>query len=79
MGSFEECFSDLEDPRTGNATRHLLLEILMIALCATLCGAESCVDMGVFGKAKEEFLKEFLRLPHGIPSHDTLQPGVPAA
>ena len=43
----------------------------MIALCAMLCGAEGCVDMEAFGKAKERFLKRFLTLPHGIPSHDT--------
>ncbi len=71
MGGFSECFADLQDPRTGNATRHLLLEVLVIALCAMLCGAEGCVDMAAFGKAKESFLKRFLTLPHGIPSHDT--------
>jgi len=60
MGGFAECFSDLQDPRTGNATQHLLLEVLMIALCAMLCGAEGCVDMEGFGKAKERFLKRFL-------------------
>ncbi len=71
MGGFAECFADLRDPRTGNPTRHLLLEVLMIALCAMQCGAEGCVDMEAFGKAKERFLKKFLSLPHGIQSHDT--------
>ena len=71
MGGFTECFDDLQDPRTGNATRHVFLEVLMIALCATLSGAQSCVDMEEFGKAKEPFLRQFLSLPHGIPSHDT--------
>ncbi len=72
MGGFTECFADLQDPRTGHATRHPLLEVLMIALCAMLCGAEGRVDMQqAFGKAKESFLKRFLTLPHGIPSHDT--------
>ena len=61
----------LDDPRTGNAQRHDLLEILLIALCATLCGAETCVDMALFGETKEPFLRRFLRLPGGIPSHDT--------
>ncbi len=60
MGGFAECFSDLQDPRTGNATRHLLLEVPMIALYAILCGSEGCVDMGAFVKAKERFLKRFL-------------------
>ncbi len=60
MDGFAECFADLQDPRTGNATRHLLLEVLVIALCAMLCGAEGCVDMAAFGRAKKSFLKRFL-------------------
>ena len=71
IGGFAEWFSHLQYPRTGNATRHPLLEVLMIALCAMLCGAERCVYMEDFGKAKERFLKQFLTLLHGIPSHDT--------
>jgi predicted transposase YbfD/YdcC len=71
MERFRACFGDLVDPRTGNAQRHDLLEMLLIALAATLCGAETCVDMAVFGRAKEAFLRRFLRLEGGIPSHDT--------
>ncbi len=71
MERFQECFSDLEDPRTGNARRHELQEVLFIALLANLCGAESCVDMAGFGEAKEELLRGFLKLEHGTPSHDT--------
>jgi predicted transposase YbfD/YdcC len=71
MERFRGCFGDLVDPRTGNAQRHDLLAILLIALAATLCGAETCVDMAVFGRAKEPFLRRFLELPGGIPSHDT--------
>ena len=71
MEDCEEVFEELEDPRTGNATRHLLHEILMIALCTVLCGGETCADMALFGRAKREFLQQFLTLPHGIPSHDT--------
>jgi predicted transposase YbfD/YdcC len=51
--------------------RHDLLELLMIALCAVLCGAEDCSDMALFGRAKEAFFREFQCLRHGIPSHDT--------
>ena len=43
----------------------------MIALCTVLCGGETCADMALFGRAKREFLQQFLTLPHGIPSHDT--------
>lgn len=71
MEAFRACFADLADPRTGNAQRHELLEVLLIALAATLCGAESCVDMALFGRSKEAFLRRFLRLPGGVPSHDT--------
>jgi predicted transposase YbfD/YdcC len=71
MGGFRSIFADLEDPRTGNAQRHDLHEILMIALCTVLCGGEDCSDMALFGRAKEPFLRQFLRLEHGIPSHDT--------
>jgi predicted transposase YbfD/YdcC len=71
MERFRTCFGDLADPRTGNAQRHNLCEILLIALAATLCGAESCVDMALFGRAKEPLLRRFVRLEGGIPSHDT--------
>ena len=70
MRGFISIFEAVEDPRAGNA-RHDLLELLFIALAAVLCGAESCADMADFGAAKEEMLREVLRLEHGIPSHDT--------
>lgn len=70
MRGFISIFKDVEDPRAENA-RHHLLELLFIALAAVLCGAESCADMADFGQAKEEVLREVLRLEHGIPSHDT--------
>ncbi len=71
MNRFRDCFSALTDPRTGNARRHDLVEILMIALCTGLCGGDSCVDMADFAEAKEEVLLEFLTLENGPPSHDT--------
>ncbi len=71
MDGFWECFEDLEDPRSGNAGRHDLLEILMIALCTVLSGGQTAVDMELFGREKEGFLREFLKLEHGPPSHDT--------
>src|SRR6201999_503111 len=70
MQKFRKAFRRLPDPRADNA-RHDLLEVLFIALAATLCGAESCSDMADFGQSKEELLRLFLRLEHGIPSHDT--------
>ena len=70
MGKFKKAFRRLSDPRAANA-RHDLLEVLVIALAAVLCGAEACSDMAEFGLAKEELLQLFLRLEQGIPSHDT--------
>ena len=70
MGLFEECVQGLEDPRWRHAVRHDLLEGLMMALCAMLCGAESCVDIEDFSRAKEPLLRRFLRLEHGILSLD---------
>ena len=71
MENWAEVFGELEDPRTGNAKRHQLHEVLVIALCTVLCGGETCADMALFGRAKRAFLQEFLTLAHGIPSHDT--------
>ncbi len=71
MGWFKACFSDLPDPRTGNALRHNLLELLTIALTAVICGAESCVDFADFGRDRRSLFGEFLELKDGIPSHDT--------
>src|ERR1700709_1453244 len=66
MEKFSACFDGLEDPRDDNA-RHNLLEILVIAFATILCGGEDCSDMALFGRAKELFLRQFLRLNHGIP------------
>lgn len=64
-------FEDLPDPRTGNAKVHILLEILIIAILAVICGADGWSDVELFGKNKKAWLKTFLELPKGIPSHDT--------
>jgi predicted transposase YbfD/YdcC len=58
------------DPRDLNS-RHLFCEILFIAVAASLCGAKNCSDMWRFAQEKEEMLRQVLKLPHGIPSHDT--------
>lgn len=61
----------ITDPRTGRATRHVLLDILLISICASLCGAQSFTDIALWGRCQQEWLKTWLALPHGIPSHDT--------
>jgi predicted transposase YbfD/YdcC len=62
--------AELPDPRASNA-RHSLLDVVFIALLAVLCGAESCADMAEFGRAKHSLLQSLLKMPHGVPSHDT--------
>jgi DDE_Tnp_1-associated/Transposase DDE domain len=64
-------FEGLQDLRTGNAKKHIFLEILIIAICAVICGADGWSDVELFGKNKKAWLKTFLELPKGIPSHDT--------
>ncbi len=64
-------FKDLPDPRVDRTKDHELIDILVIAICALLCAAESFDDMEDFGKAKQDWFKTFLSLRNGIPSHDT--------
>ena len=71
MEGIEEVFEDLDEPRSGNAKRHMRHEVLVIALCTVLCGGESSADMALFGRSKRAFLQEFLRLEHGTQRHDT--------
>jgi hypothetical protein len=66
-----EMFDVIEDPRTGNATRHPFGSILFISLCALLCGMNTCEDFVRFAKAREEWLKKWIDLPNGIPCANT--------
>jgi predicted transposase YbfD/YdcC len=65
-------FENLSDPRIDRTQRHKLVDMVTIALCAAICGADSWVDVEKFGKAKREWFERFLDLPNGVPSHDTL-------
>ena len=69
--SIIDCFATLEDPRIERSKRHKLLDIITIAICAIICGADSWVHIEMFGRSKEEWFQTFLELPGGIPSHDT--------
>ncbi len=64
-------FSRLEDPRSGPAKRYGLSEIIVMAICAVLCGADDWVEVADWCEDEEGWLKGFLDLPHGTPSHDT--------
>jgi predicted transposase YbfD/YdcC len=64
-------FASVDDPRIERTKRHELMDILVIAICAVICGADYWTDVEAFGLAKQEWLATFLELPNGIPSHDT--------
>lgn len=64
-------FAELPDPRVDRTKKHALGDILVIALCATIAGADSWEEVEQFGRAKHDWLRRFLDLPNGIPSHDT--------
>ncbi len=71
--SLAEYFGDMPDPRVVGRCDHKLLDIILIAICAVLSGAESWNGVEEFGRAKREWLQQFLELPQGIPSHDTFR------
>lgn len=71
LEALEEYFSKVSDPRVERGREHKLIDIIGIAICAVICGAEGWVDIELFGKSKQSWLASFLELPNGIPSHDT--------
>ena len=71
--SLIEHFSTIDDPRIDRSKRHKLIDILVIAICATICGAEGWEDFELFGNCKLDWFKSFLELPNGIPSPDTFR------
>ncbi len=70
--SLSRHFGSLPGPRVERTKEHRLIDILTIGLCAVLCRGEGWTDMATFGQARESWLRTFLALPRGIPSHDTL-------
>lgn len=71
LAALHDAFADLTDPRVNRTKDHLLMDVVGIAICAVLCGADSWVAIEAFGVAKQAWLQQFLALPNGIPSHDT--------
>jgi len=69
--SVADHFGSIPDPRINRTKRHLLNDILVISICAVICSADDWVAIEQFGKAKKQWFRGFLRLPNGIPSHDT--------
>jgi len=73
LTSLKAHFADLPDPRMSNKCHHNLLDIVIIAICATVTGASDWQDIETFGKSKHKWLQQWLELPNGIPSHDTFE------
>lgn len=73
VASLLEHFAQVADPRSKLGKRHLLLDIIIIAICAVICGADDWPAVVVFGHSKEPWLRTFLQLPHGIPAEDTFR------
>ena len=72
--SLVEYFADIEDPRVERTKKHQLKDILVIAILAIIAGAQGWEDIENYGISKQKWLEEFLALPNGIPSDDTLRP-----
>jgi predicted transposase YbfD/YdcC len=71
--SIQEHFADLPDPRRAQGKRHKLSDMIVIAVCAVVCCADSWADVADFGQAKRTWFETFLDLPHGIPCTDTFE------
>src|SRR3954466_3680038 len=66
-------FRKLKDPRRAHRRRHALQDIIVIALCAVIAGAQDWQQIETFGRKRRDWLSRFLELPNGIPSHDTFE------
>ncbi len=71
--SIRKYFSRLTDPRINRRKRHLLIDIITIAVCAVICGCDSWPKIALFARKRRQWLQTFLELPNGIPSHDTFE------
>jgi predicted transposase YbfD/YdcC len=71
--SLFDSLEQVPDPRLERTKLHQLVDILVIAVCATICAAETWEEIAEFGHAKESWFRKFLALPNGIPSHDTFR------
>ena len=71
--SIPKHFTKLKDPRRAHRRLHLLQDIIVIALCAVIAGAQDWQEIATFGRKRLDWLKRFLKLPNGIPSHDTFE------
>ena len=73
LPSIKRYFRALPDPRVAGRTRHLLVDIVVIAICAVIADCDDWSDIAQFGEEREGWFRRFLKLPNGIPSHDTFE------
>jgi DDE_Tnp_1-associated len=69
--TIQKHFSPLEDPRILLKTSHKLIDVIVIAICAVICGADTWTQIEEFGRTRMDWFRGFLELANGIPSHDT--------
>src|SRR5476649_1057514 len=70
--TLEDCFAALSDPRVVGRTMHPLLDIMFLTLCAVICGMDDWEAIEEWGEARLDWLRQFVALENGIPSHDTI-------
>src|SRR5438105_1270018 len=73
VGSIKRHFGKLRDPRVKGRTRHLLVDIIVIAICGVIANCDDWPDIELFAQKREAWFRRFLKLPYGIPSHDTFE------
>jgi predicted transposase YbfD/YdcC len=73
LGSISKHFRSLKDPRVVGRSRHRLLDIIVIAMCAVIADCDDWPDIAQFGREREAWFRRFLKLPHGVPAHDTFE------
>src|SRR6202162_460598 len=72
-GSIKRHFRGLQDPRVTGRSRHLLVDIIVMAICGVIANCDDWPDLALFARQREAWFKRFLKLPHGVPSHDTFE------
>ncbi len=72
MQSFKEHFSSIADPRVDRTKKHKLIDILFITIAAVLCGCDEWEEIELYAEKKQAWLRKYIELPNGIPSHDTI-------
>lgn len=73
VGSIKKHFRRLKDPRVTGRSRHLLIDIIAMAICGVIGNCDDWRDIQLFAEERESWFRRFLRLPNGIPSHHTFE------